>query len=279
VPYAIPIDGPIGAPGANIPIPVGRAGVADPDYQSGFRAGVSFALDGCRSVTARFSQLESSTEDRVSTTAQQVVRPLVAHPASTNASSDFLQALANYDIDFDLIDVEFRQLLHAGPNYAVNYSIGGRYAKLNQDLQTTFSDNGVAIVDTNVGFDGGGLRLGLDTERYAMARCWHVYARGAASFVAGQFRTRYFQGDSFDPVVADTAWEAGRVVTILDIEAGLGWRSPNGHLRINAGYLFSSWLNTVTTDEFIRSVQTGTLVSSDDSLSFDGLTAGAELRF
>ena len=58
-----------------------------------------------------------------------------------------------------------------------------------------------------------------------------VYANGYASFLAGQFRARYFQGQAFDPSVVDAEWEAGRLVPILDFEAGVGWTGMNGKVQ------------------------------------------------
>ncbi len=50
-------------------------------------------------------------------------------------------------------------------------------------------------------------------------------------------------------------------------------------LASTAGYAFSGWLNAVTTDDLIKAAQANRFVGMDSSLSFDGLTAGAELRF
>ena len=69
------------------------------------------------------------------------------------------------------------------------------------------------------------------------------------------------------------------MVSILDIELGMGWSSPSGRLRASAGYMFSGWFNTVVTDEFIDSVRANNSVDAGDSLSFDGLVLRGELRF
>ncbi len=66
---------------------------------------------------------------------------------------------------------------------------------------------------------------------------------------------------------------------ILDLELGLGWRGPRDRWRFSAGYLFSAWFNVVSNEEFIRTVQSGQMHGVDDTLTFDGLVARAELRF
>jgi hypothetical protein len=136
-------------------------------------------------------------------------------------------------------------------------------------------------VDTNVEFEGLGLRLGIDGERHWPCCGIYVYGKTAASFIAGDFRARYTQGSDVDPVIVDTAWEAGRLVTILDLELGAGWQSPCGCWRLSTGYLISTWYNVVPTDAWIGAVQNNVFndLGHEDYLTFDGLTARVEYRW
>jgi hypothetical protein len=137
----------------------------------------------------------------------------------------------------------------------------------------------VTQVNTDIDFDGGGIRLGLDGER-AMNDCgWSAYGKATANFIGGNFRADYTQIDSFQQVVVDTDWRSGRVVSILDLELGLSWLGPQGRFRFSAGYLVSAWFNAVKTDDFIKAVQANNFTDLGDTLSFDGLTARAEFRF
>src|SRR5690606_31763358 len=110
--------------------------------------------------------------------------------------------------------------------------------------------NGQATVSTDVDFDGLGIRLGLEGERYTR-RGFMAYAKSHGSLVAGEFRANYQQGNAFDASVVDTDWEAGRIVPMLDLETGIGWTSANGYWRFSAGYVYSAWYNVVKTDEWI----------------------------
>jgi hypothetical protein len=150
---------------------------------------------------------------------------------------------------------------------------------LDQRFASEFRNNGTETVITDMDFTGGGIRLGLNAERYSCSRQFSIYGRGVASFLGGQFRGDYFQGSSSDPEIVHAQWEAGRIVSILDVELGANWTSAGGKLRLGAGYLVSSWFNTPKTEDFIRSVQRGDFVRLDDALTFDGLTAHAELRW
>jgi hypothetical protein len=69
------------------------------------------------------------------------------------------------------------------------------------------------------------------------------------------------------------------VVPILDLELGVGWTSKSGRLKLNVGYMISSWFNMVKTEEFIHAVHLNDFNDLDDVLSFDGLVGQAELSF
>jgi hypothetical protein len=279
VAYAVPIDGPITSTPANNPLQIGSVGVVEPDYELGFDAGVNLAVNAMTSLYGQVLMLDSSATSQLGTAAPNVLRSLVSHPSSTSAATDFLSASADMDVDLETVNAGIRHLFVGGQVYAVNYLIGARYSRLEQTFNATFVDNGSERVATNVDFDGAGLSLGLEGERRSCTNCFSIYTRGAASFLAGKFEGSYFQGQSFDPTVVDTSWEAGRVVPVLDLELGVGWTSPGGCLQLGAGYMVSAWFNTVQTQDFIRSVQSNNFLDLGDNLTFDGLRAQAQWRF
>lgn len=277
--YAVPIDGPIAqAPAAN-PIQIAGVGVVEPEFEPAFNVGFNLALNSMSSLDINYTMFESSTMDQIETSAPNVMRSIVSHPSSTSTATDFLTASANLDIDYDVLDLTFRHLFVGGRVFAVNYFLGARYGTLDQQFRAHFVDNGTEDVQTTIDFEGAGLRFGLDAERHACRSRLRYYAKASASFIAGRFRTNYFQGTSFDPTIVDTNWEAGRVVPILDFEIGAGWRSANDRLRLSAGYMVSSWYNMVKTDDFIWAVQQNNFLEMHESITFDGLVGRVEYRF
>ena len=280
---AVPFDGPITQTRNDI-VQVGPVMLVDPDYSSGFRAGVSWAWDDCTSLVATYSFFESQTGNAVEVDAPLVLRSLVAHPG-TDVPPNYLAGAAGLEIDFRIVDLDYRSIWWASDRGVVNWSIGGRYVNLTQDFAAQFGGTGTLDdVVTAVNFDGGGLRFGLDGERHHRSHGFLLYGKSAMSLVAGEFRSSFFQGSDVDPVIVDTAWKAGRVVPIFDVELGAGWQSSCGHFRLTAGYMFSMWFNTLTTDSWIRSVHQNNFVGhadaiSYDTLTFDGFTARAEYRF
>lgn len=281
VPFAVPIDDAM----PDNPVQVGPVAIVDPDYSSGFRAGGSWALDQCTSIVATYTWFESHTSHSVGEDAPLVLTSLVTHPGALNTGANYLSASADLNVDFQFADLDYRAIWWLGECSVVNWSVGARYAQLTQDFDSQFTYTGtVDDVASAVNFDGGGIRLGLDGERHQGSHGFLLYGKGALNLIAGEFRASYFQGTDQAPEIVDTAWKAGRLVPILDLELGAGWQSPCGRFRVTAGYVVSMWFNTLTTDSWIRSVGQNNFVGqadaiSYDTLTFDGLTARAEYRF
>jgi hypothetical protein len=279
VPYAIVMDGPATEP-ATTPVQIAPYSLVDPDYEPAFRVGFSRAIDDCSSIGAQYTRFESDTADAVSATAPQLVRSLLIHPSTWDVASDGLTANANYGIDFQLADVEYRYIFYSDCRTSLILLGGATYANLEQDFSSTFGTNGQTSIRSDINFDGGGLRIGLEGERYARNSGLMVYGRSSARFIAGEFRASHFQGTlPGDPVQVDTGWDAGRIVTILDLELGVGWSSYNGLINISCGYLVSGWFNTVKMSDWITAVQENDLGNLGRTITFDGVTARAEVRF
>ena len=115
----------------------------------------------------------------------------------------------------------------------LDYVVGVRYAELGQEFDANFADalsTNLAAMQTNVNFDGVGLRLGLDGER-ALAGGFYTSAKAVANFIGGEFRANYIQGDTVNPLEVSTSWREARFVTILEAEVAAGWQSPGGRFR------------------------------------------------
>lgn len=256
----------------------GAVGVVDQEYHAGFRAGLGFTLHDEACVRVSYSQFDSTTDDAISTNPPRGIVALTVHPGTQSADTLFLTASATNHIAFEFLDVDYRRTWRNGASYALDWVAGARYAHLDQDFTATYRNLVTDQVRTAIDFDGGGLRLGLEGE------CWNhhgfsFYGKGAASFLAGEFRADYFHGNTPQPEILSTSWQAGRIVSILDMELGLAWTSPGGHWRVTSGYLFSGWFNTVNTQWFIDRVRANNFNELSEGLGFDGLSVRAELRF
>jgi hypothetical protein len=277
VPFAVPFDG----VGGQVPRQLGPVGDVDFEYQAAWRAGVGRSVDECSTITATYTRFQDSAS---AVTTDAPLHSLVSHPSSGTFDVPWDGAQADHDIRFDLVDIDYRHVFAEGARYTWTYVLGFRYAHLEQKLQSSFVlDDALAeIVDTHVGFDGAGVRVGLEAEHRSACSGLLVYGKGASSFVGGEMRANYLQFAN-DTLLAGTSWKAGRVVSMFDLEVGLGWQSQNERLRFTVGYMFSGWSNVVRTAEWIHAVQNNdfhTLGNSSDSfVSFDGLVSRAEVRF
>ena len=271
VAYAVPING--------ADLQVGPIGLVDPEFEPAFRVGFELPFDDLVNVGGTFTHYESSTSDQISTGGQDIVRSLLIHPSTRDAQSDGTEASALYDINYQLADLVVRQSLLCDGSFHSSWFLGGRYARLEQELQSTSGVGGIDTVRSDIDFEGGGLRIGLDASNFGPRKIMFFYAGGSAGFVAGRFRANYQQTRPFDPVLVDTSWDAGRVITTLDFQAGVGFASRDGRIRVSGGYVVSAWLNAVKANEFVSAVQSNRFQGMDDNLTFDGLVARVELRF
>jgi hypothetical protein len=260
--------------------PVGRTNI---DNGTGFRIGANWAFDDCTSIVATYTWFESDTENEIFATPGTVLDLNVGHPSVATSGTTSLSATASYDLDFQLLDVDYRSLLWGCCDAGIDYTAGLRYAHLSQDFlasQEVFSGAGLTTVASQIDFDGVGIHFGLDGIKRRAGTGLLLYAKGDVSFVGGEFKADYRQTNQFGAAaVIGNSLADYRVVTILESELGLGWESRCGRLRVLGGYAFSGWLNTMTTGTYIDGVRAGSYTDLSETLTFDGLVAHFELRY
>jgi hypothetical protein len=283
VAYGVEFNGPIDTPpGAATPIQVAPPGETRIDFQPAWRVGIAKTLDPCSAIDVSYTHFQGDTEDAIAATDGFLIRSMVSHPSTwiSNAVSDWVTANATYDIRFDLGDVDYRWIFLNNKQTTLGLIAGARYASLEQTFNAHFAFNGEENVHTHIHFEGAGPRIGLFGERRGTDWGLFVYGKGTASFAAGTARASYVQTDTFavEPVV-NTGYHADRIMSMLDLELGVGWASPGERIRLSAGYLISGWFNTVRTDEFIQAVQRNDFIGLSNTMTFDGLVATAEVRF
>lgn len=261
-------------------VPEGRVGILDPEYDFGFRVGIAKALDNCSSFNLSYTGFFSNQDDRLTTAAPLSLTKNLVHPNEANAGANVLTAFGDYDIDFQFADLDYRFVVLSNACTAANVTIGARYGNLEQEMSVVYAGAGLTeTVATDIDFDGVGLRLGADIEHHGN-RGLFVYGKTSASLLAGEFDASYLHSSTADPVRVAATWEAGRLVSILDLEVGAGWQHCSGW-RVSAGYTFSSWLNAVKTSDWVDAVRNNTDNYRDlsDDFTFDGFVGRVEYRF
>jgi hypothetical protein len=268
-------------------VPFGEIGVVDPDYDLGFRVGGEVRLSADAGVFVAFTLFESdATSSVVAPTIPGgggAVGSLVHHPnASITASAGPVNA--DYDIKFLLGDVAYRQILWRTCVHYVSVFAGARFAQLDQEfLQSgTFGGGQGGVVDTStfIEFTGIGPMAGIDGARQIGTTRFSVYGRSLLAAISGEFDSRYRMFNRTTSVLlAESMWKDDRIMPMLDYEIGVAWTSPQGHLRLAAGYMVSHWFNVVSTPTWVDAVQADNYVDVDDTLSFDGVVGRVEWIF
>lgn len=279
VAYAVPISGAAIATGNQVQ--VGPTRVADPDYGSAFRAGIGMVMSPTSSFSVTYTQFDRNTFDTLSLPGTgAVVRSLVNQPNPLAAGGNGLDAAALLQTQFQLLDADYKGMWSSSPDHQLAYVVGARYGNLEQHFGAGFTaPSGFQHVLAESEFDGGGLRLGLEGLRLHPTTQFFAYGKGYTSLLAGSFRGRY-QYTENNVSITDTSFNVGRLVTMFDLEAGVGWQNFTGNLRFSMGYMFSAWYNTVRVNEFINAVQNNNFVDPSTNFSglttFDGLTSKIE---
>ena len=260
--------------------PVGRAAIGN---GAGFRLGGNWALNDCASLVATYSWLQSDTEDTITAAPGSVLDLAVGHPSVITSGATSISAFSTYDIGFQTLDLDYRALLWGNCNAALNYSLGMRYAHLEQEFlaqQAIFTAAGLTTVATQIDFDGFGIRAGLDGTKQNAGTGVLVYGKAYANLVGGEFKADFTQFNQFGgTAVIGNDFADYRVVTILEGEVGVGWQSCGGRVRVTGGYAVTGWLNTLTTGSYINGVQSREYDELSETLTFDGFVTRAELRF
>jgi hypothetical protein len=266
--------------------PAGDVGVDQPQFSSGFRVGADWACSTCSDLSVTYTWYDSSTSDLLlaapglgGTTAS-----LVLFPNTISAASTFSSLFSTYEIDFQTVDVDYNVLMNRSEYGAWNLTIGARYAHLQQDfaqLGQFAGAVGSVNTSTSIGFDGVGLRTGLDGQWELGRSRVALYGKGMLSVLFGEFNSRYTQADLTAPMTieANSHWIDSRALPILETEIGLQWTSCKDHWQLGAGYYTAYWFNTVDTAEFIQAVQNQSFTRVGQAMVFTGLTAHAAFRF
>ncbi|MGE3241696.1 MAG: Lpg1974 family pore-forming outer membrane protein [Pirellulales bacterium] len=266
-------------------VPFGEIGTIGTDYSPGFRVGGSVKCGPCTQVMTSYTWYESdsiASLDPPTGTTTGAVGSLVHHPgAALTASVGPVDA--TYEIDFQLAEVAWRRVVMHQPRYNLGFLCGVEYGHLEQG----FAQNGVfggglgGAIDTvtNIKFDGGGIKVGVDGD-HSFAHGLGIYARATAAALTGRFNSHYSMfNETTDQMLAMADWKDDRVIGRFEYEVGASCTSMNGCWRVAAGYMFSYWTNAVTTPEFIDAVQADNYTNVGDTLGFNGLVGRVECRY
>ncbi|QEG43570.1 Lpg1974 family pore-forming outer membrane protein [Roseimaritima ulvae] len=275
--HAIEFTGPTAADS-----PTGPVGIINNDPEAGFRVGASLAASNCTSLNLGYTYWSGSEADTINAQGTNVLNSQILHPSLLTTGAASLQATAVHDIDFQLVDLNYRHLWKRTQNTAINWTAGVRYGNMEQSLiaqQTIQVATGLTTVTTDIDFDGFGIHGGLDMERYSCETGLFVYGKGMASLMAGEWNANYRQVNQFGGGVVANDYEDFHATPILEGELGMGWMNNGGHIRFQLGYMMSGWYEAVSTRGYVDAVRANDLLDIGETITFSGLTTRLTVMF
>lgn len=262
--------------------PTGPIGIVNIESSAGGRFGFSVCASQCSSLEVIYTGWQGDTSNSITANGSNVLNSTVIHPSSATTGTASLVSSAEYEMDFQALDLSYRRIWRANDCYAINWSGGFRHGNMTQDMiarQDISVATGLVTVDTDVDFEGFGLMMGLDAERRSCRTGMMCYSKALSSFLAGDWTGRYRQSDQIGLGVIANDYNDFRVTPVLELELGIGWRSPCGRCRASIGYMTAAWYNAVSTREYVDAVRASSYVGVDETITFSGLTAGVEANF
>jgi len=279
VPFGVIFNGPADLPPPGAVIQIAPPGVVQFEYNVGYQVGAERALDECNTIGVSYTYFRDGAFDNMSTNTNQI-RSLVSQPSTfvSNAVSDSTSASANQTFKMQEGEVDFKWKFFDDKYTRLSLWTGARYLSLDQKFNAAFIGNEEDDVSTDVRFEGGGFRLGLELMETSKAG-FSFYSRGSASFFAGSFRSSYVESNPFIGDEVTTGLKDARIVPVLDLEMGVSWTSPGQHLKLSAGYMVSGYFNMIKTTDLITAVQQNNFNDMSSTITLDGLTGSVEFRF
>ncbi|MEM1228261.1 MAG: Lpg1974 family pore-forming outer membrane protein [Planctomycetota bacterium] len=269
-------------PDPNIASPTGPIGIVELDAESGFRAGFTLAASECTSLVASYARWEGSASSTLTATGSNVLDSNLIHPSTATSGAASLESFTEQEINFQTVDILYRRLWKRSNTMALNWLAGVRYGDIEQQLsgdQTVSVATGLTNVSTDIDFSGFGIAGGLDFETFSCTTGLSLYGRTLASLLAGEWNANYTQTNQFGGGVVANQYEDFHATPVLDAELGIRWMAKKRRFMMSAGFLMSGWYESVTTRSYINSVRAGQLTDTGETMTFSGLTAGAEWRF
>lgn len=276
--YAVEQTGPLASD-----VPTGHTGRVGFDGAPGYRLGATMAMSDCSSIQVGYAWYNTDTGSSITANPNTVLIFQPGLPQIPNVGATSIAASASQALRFQLLELDYRGLLYGTCDTAINYFGGVRYANLKQTFQAQ-EDVGVPVglstVNTSINFDGFGIGMGLDAMKRRADTGLLIYGRSSASFVSGEFKAQYREVTQFGPnsIIGNNITDY-RVMSILQTELGVGWRSACGRVQIMGGYQFQSWGNALTTASYIPGVQSRRFDNLNENLTFDGFTSRLQFQW
>jgi hypothetical protein len=262
----------------------------DFQYQSSYRFGCGYQLPRCgEQVRFLFTRMSSSADATASSPTDTIRGPFNTDPGPNGVFT------AHGQVDTWSYDVEFAKTIPLGgcgqgcsscPAWDITWEGGFRFAQVRNSrnylgVPESTDELPTLSATTNLNFQGGGPRFGVEGRRYFGSRQWlSTYLKGDISLLLGHVDVHDHHLSSENNTTIDQTDSFRNIIPVTEIEAGLTGQLTS-KVNVTAGYLFSAWSDLGFRDEFNQTNITALNTSYDDAniLAFDGFFARLEFDF
>jgi len=238
--------------------------------------------------------LNATNYKHITTTAPNVLIPLLAAGSATPEEASGLSATGSWKCTMNVLDASLSKAYHVSRRIVLNPRFGLRFAWVDQHLAAHYAGTGILSNPANIyhgknDFWGVGMRAGVESD-WELQEGFKLFYNVFYSMLSGQFKTKnQFQGLSAPPAGTDPNTNLTdnfhNNVPNLEMALGLGWGmhfSKNRYyFELRAGYEFQMWWDQLNLRKFYESpVNTGNWSNdtiSRGALSLNGFTLRAQL--
>jgi hypothetical protein len=258
--------------------PQGNVVSDDWKYRSGFRVGGGYRLpDEGWDVSFFYTYLHNSNNTGVTRPDGGRVFATLTHPGTVEEVDS---ASADSSLSYNVFDVEFGRWFRPGESLQVRVFGGPRFAQIDQGFNALYTGLTAGTgdqVSNACNFDGGGVRVGGETDWYVL-RVVGLYARGSASMLVGHVRTSLTEiGNAGATSIVNVTDSFDKVIPVLELGMGVTYQHRN--FRLTAGYEFVNWFGLYNVPDFVDDAHQGKLSRRTGDLGLDGLVIRAEYAY
>jgi hypothetical protein len=257
----------------------------DFDYQSSFAVFFGYHLNDYADLRFTYWYLDTDTGFSATAGPADIIVDPFGNLGPPGTTIDTFASVRLNVFDFEYV----RWAENYGSQSSWSYSVGLRYADVNQFYESTITA-GPALVSNGifgVDFSGVGPYASFTGRAWA-GSTWSAFAKVGGALLVGQYD---ISTDVVIPGFATAGQTADRIrtVPILESELGVSWE-PTNRFRLSAGWLVQAWMNLGVSGGTFDGENLAALglppidtvfggADDSDIMSFDGLFIRAEFNY
>jgi hypothetical protein len=187
-------------------------------------------------------------------------------------------AAAGANLDYQIFDLEAVHPYKLSDNTTLRVLVGGRFAWIDQRLSAFYNGQSAFQADvlSPISFYGAGIRAGAEGD-WKICRRFGVYAHGAGSLLAGDFRTTLLETNNANTTtIVNVTDNYHKIVPVAELGLGVSWQCE--HVLVRIGYEVVNWFGLVDSPDFVHDFS-NKLSHRTSDLGLDGLSVKVQWTY